>query len=74
MDLDHKLQHVLMVKHLIYELLLCCHKLQKIFQAFEGFSGSFNKLDQVNGSAKQCMTRQTIHLNTITVTETIQPM
>lgn len=53
-------EHVFIVKRLIYKLLLCCHitkylvtKWYKIFQAFKGFSGSFNKHDQVNGSAKQ---------------------
>ena len=36
-------KHVLMVKRLIYEILLSCHKLHYIFQASIGFSGSFNK-------------------------------
>ena len=44
-------EHVLMVKPLIYEILLSCHKLHYIFQASKGFSGSFNKPGQVNGSA-----------------------
>ena len=36
-------EHVLMVKPLIYEILLSCHKLHYIFEASKGFSGSFNK-------------------------------
>ena len=36
-------EHVLMVKPLIYEILLSCHKRHYIFQASKGFSGSFNK-------------------------------
>ena len=38
-------EHVLMVKPLIYEILLSCHKRHYIFQASKGFSGSFNKHD-----------------------------
>ena len=36
-------EHALMVKSLIYEILLSCHKRHQIFQASKGFSGSFNK-------------------------------
>ena len=36
-------EHVLMVKPLIYEILLSCHKRHQIFQASKGFSGRFNK-------------------------------
>ena len=36
-------EHVLMVKPLIYDILLSCHKLHYIFQPSKGFSGSFNK-------------------------------
>ena len=37
------IEHVLMVKPLIYEILLSFHKRHYIFQAFKRFSGSFNK-------------------------------
>ena len=36
-------EHVFMVKPLIYEILLSCHKRHQIFQAFKAFSGSFKK-------------------------------
>ena len=36
-------EYVLIVKPLIYEIWLSCHKRHQIFQAFKGFSGSFNK-------------------------------
>ena len=36
-------EHVLMVKPLIYEILLICHKQHQVFQASNGFSGRFNK-------------------------------
>ena len=38
-------EHVLLVKILIYELLLCSLKWEQIFQTFKGFSDSFNKHD-----------------------------
>ena len=43
--------HVLMVKSLIYEILLSCHKWHQIFQGSKGFSGRFNKHGYVNRSA-----------------------
>ena len=45
------LEHVLMLEPLIYKILLSCHKQHQIFQASNGFSGSFNKHGYVNGSA-----------------------
>ena len=36
-------EHVFMVKPLINEILLSCHKRHQIFQASKGFSGRFNK-------------------------------
>ena len=36
-------EHVFMVKPLIYEILLSCHKRHQIFQASKGFSSRFNK-------------------------------
>ena len=36
-------EHVLMIKPLIYEIWLSCHKRHQIFQAFKAFSGSFKK-------------------------------
>ena len=44
-------EHVLMVKTLIYEILLSCHKRHQIFQASKGFSGRFNKHGWANSSA-----------------------
>ena len=36
-------EHVLMVKPLIYEIFLSCHKRHQILQASKGFSDRFNK-------------------------------
>ena len=36
-------EHDFMVKPLIYEILLRCHKRHQIFQASKGCRGSFNK-------------------------------
>ena len=36
-------EHVFMVKPLINEILLSCHKRHQIFQASKGFCGRFNK-------------------------------
>ena len=38
-----RLEHVLMVKPLIYEILLICHKWHQIFQASKRFSRIFDK-------------------------------
>ena len=38
-------EHVLMVKPLIYEILLSCHKRHQILQVSKRFIGSFNKND-----------------------------
>ena len=44
-------EHVLMVKPLVYEISLSCHKRHQIFHTSKGFSGRFNKHGEVNGSA-----------------------
>ena len=63
-----------MVKPLIYELLLSCHKQYQIFHAFKGFSGNFNKHGYGNGSANNIWLGKQFNQILTVRQETIQPM